>query len=261
MPYKIDFVGLVHFLDKGNEGKLVLMPDGRHPDPPLKVSPHYGSFFIQNEDIIDKSDWWPPNNDPVLDRIQVTELRIAKPSRMTISGMEDGGNRGCWPFGSKLDAKGHKNLPRLENDRQLQIVPEWAETIAQMAIRQGTLESFLFGGKIHGSGVSRLTVAGQSGPIVILAHLDDGSGFKTLKVNDGTEIVLSNTSNLLVPHTDTDSHFRLYGKLDMYRRDETLKVKPPVPVLDPLPFNHRYLKHVLDELGTVPNGDCSNSCC
>jgi hypothetical protein len=263
MAYKLIFLGLAHFYDKGRDGKLVLMPDGTDPRP-LNVWPHNASFFVQNKDIIDSSHWWQPIPDPVLTRLEVTEFRVMHSSRITMTGLDNTGNPGCWPFGdSRLDAAKHRNLPELENDskRALKIVPEWADTIAQLAIRQGTLESFLFGGLVRGAGVSRLTVTKQ-GPIVILALPADGSRFRMLKLRDNTdEIVFANTSNLLKPHADKDSHFRLYGRLDVNRRDETLKDSPPIPVLDPLVFSHPLLKHIQETPITVPNVDCSNSCC
>jgi hypothetical protein len=258
MSYIIHFVGLVHFLDRGRDGKLAMLPDGRsHPD----ISPHNTSFFIQNDDIVECDGWWKPEPNPDMDEEGVTEFRVRRPSKITISGMESTG-KGCWPFGSKLDTSGLQRLPELANEKGLRIVPGWAATMVQMPIRQGKLASFLFLGEEHGAGVSTLTVSDHSGPVTILARLDSSGGFRVLKLRDGAEIALANTSDLFTEERDGDeNHFRLYGLLDVDRREDTLEPPPDPPHLPPLQFDHAYLRYIEEHTGTVGGSGCSNTCC
>jgi hypothetical protein len=56
------------------------------------------------------------------------------------------------------------------------------------------------------------------------------------------------------------SHFQLYSKLDVKRRAGTLD-DPTLPALDSLPFEHKYLRCVLDGTEELPGPGCSPTCC
>lgn len=259
MAYIVHFVGLVYFYDRKQDGKLALLPDGRNPDG--KIAPHNASFFIEDEDIDDSSMWWPPESNEDWKKIRVTEFRVREPSHITISGMERTGG-GCWPLGPRLDARFEK-LPELARERRLQIVPEWAQTIVQMPIRQGKLRTFLFAGETQGAGMTKLEMRDHVGNITIVARPDSGAEFKILKLKDKAEIVLANISDLSAASAyDGDTHFRLYGRLDVNRNDDTLTKAPGVPnTLPELKHHHRFLQWILDEFGTVGEPGCSNTCC
>jgi hypothetical protein len=85
MGYSVTFIGLVNFF---NEGRLVLLPDGRTPGE--GIPPHRASFLIETARVdFAASDWWAPTNDLDIGNIGVSELPILEPSRIVISGQED----------------------------------------------------------------------------------------------------------------------------------------------------------------------------
>jgi hypothetical protein len=262
--YTIDFLGLIYFYNLGDEGRLVMLPDGRVPPP--NVQPHSASFFIEESNIVAEPNWWQANPNQKLKSIHVVEFPIPEPSQITISGMEPAaGNAGCWPFKPKFDGTGLTKLNNLNKiDPELDITPEYARTIAQMPIRRGKLESFLFGGgdeedSPDAAAVARLTVNGHSGPVTITARTTKGME-KTFTVKNGTEIILSNTSDLFAPH-EGKSHFRLYGRLDKNGKDDKLDPPPDAPSgLRELDSTHPYLL-ALDGVANLGEPGCSVTCC
>jgi len=249
--FKIYFLGLFNFFARSS-GRLVLVPDGRTPDG--NIAPHYASFYLET-DKTDASGWWPmkPQSQELKD-IGVGEFPINEPCTITISGVGD--NSGCWPIRAKCDVKQHEKyvfkLPKI--DPAIRIVPEKADTIAQIPIRRGTLEIFLF---IQQSMVTQLSMPKYEGSITITAETDRGQIVKTLVIKAGTDIVLSNTSDPFADHTGEDSHFKLYGLLDVHRKSDKL-YEPPVPNIGNLEYTHPYLI-LLGQFGQFPPPNCSNS--
>ncbi|MEO8035501.1 MAG: hypothetical protein ABI837_13780 [Acidobacteriota bacterium] len=265
MGFTIDFIGLSYFHKCKRSGGLVLLPDGRNPYG--SIPPHYASFFLEDARVdFPNSDWWRATPKKKLSDVHVTEFPILKPSEILISGLSE--NSGCWPLGggSKLDLGNlHSALPELAKiDTKFRVDLKKAETIARLPIRRGTAEAFLFDGEAI---VTRLTVESHSGPVTITARSDDGKDVKTLTVKDGTEIVLSNTSDLLAEPEKVheamtatgETHFRLYKKLDVNKAG-SLEEPETLPHLDPFVSNHPYI--VLIMTGPeVPGAGCSNTCC
>lgn len=265
MGFTIDFIGLAYFHKCKRSGGLVLLPDGTNPYG--TIPEHFASFFLEDAKVdFPGSDWWRATPKKKLSEIHVTEFPIPKQSELFITGLSE--NSGCWPLGgaSRLDVGNlHKALPQLKKcEKNFRVDLKKAETIARLPIRRGKLEALTF----KHAAVTRLTVESHAGPVTITARSKDGKDVKTVTVEDGTEIVLSNTSDFLnlaeeseMPHmavgSDPNSHFRLYKKLDVNK--EGLLKEPTIPRLDPLEPVHPYLK--LIAASRVPGAGCSNTCC
>lgn len=280
--YRIVFLGLVNFfeLDSEPQGRLVLVPDGRalppKIDPDRLIDPHRASFFIQEEDIIDRSKWWANREDEEVEALGVRELGIEAPSQIAISGMEpkpkssrstgrtSGSRRAAQKDEPFDDSEFEEKLVRLRDiNPNILIEPGIAETIAQIPIRRGKLASRLIGGAI----VAQLEVTSHTGPITITATPDDGSGKKILKLREGAEIVLANISENIKPSTNgpTASHFRIYAQLDTKREADLLPAPKDEEIegleLLPIEATHRYVGHLIDN-ATTPDGQCSiTGCC
>jgi len=257
MGYVVDFIGLVYFHKLRRGSVLALLPDGRDPSP-LKVEPHIASLFIHKEDM-KSADWWYATPKPELEEREIIEFPILYPSRVTITSVEPAANSGCWPFGSSgLGTGDHDGrLPQLKKqDKRLKIVPEKARTIVQLPLHRGKLEGRLFGTAV----MTRLEVPEDMDLVVITAQTSDGSATKTLTLANETEIVLSNTSDLLKKIKDKETHFKLYGRLDVKQRTDRLREPDEDLTPPPLGSAHRYLD-LIDGEGATPDPGCSNGCC
>ncbi|HEX6099970.1 MAG TPA: hypothetical protein VF432_26905 [Thermoanaerobaculia bacterium] len=278
--YRIVFLGLVNFFELDEpQGRLVLVPDGRNPpadiDPGDKIDSHRASFFIQEEDILDRSKWWPNREDQEVEALGVRELGIEEPSQIAISGMEpkpvsrtrrtSGSRRATKKEEAFDDSEFEEKLVRLRDiNGDILIEPEVARTIAQIPIRRGKLASRFIGGAI----VAQLKVASHTGPITITATLDDGSGTKTLVLHEGAEIVLANISENIRPSSDDPeaSHFRIYAQLDTHHRADLLPGPSDEEIegleLDPIDTAHRFVQRLIDDVSVTPDGQCSiTGCC
>lgn len=255
MGFVVDFLGLIYFLHEG-DSRLALLPNGTSPgkgDP----APHFASFFIETARVTGDK-WWPTQTNPKLVEKGVTEYRIAKPSTITITGISETlRGAGIMP----LNTNDHEGvLPKLKDmNSAFDVVPKKADTIARLRIRQGTMVALQYAGSV----ASRLTV-NHAGPITITARSADG--VKTIDLKEGTEIVFSNTSDLLaIKEEELDpgpDHFRLYGKLDVHGATEGLIEPPLLPAgIEPLPLDHPYLLKVIEDNHNVPGAGCSNGCC
>jgi hypothetical protein len=258
MGYTIDFIGMVNFFDLKPQGRLVLLPNGMNDLPP-NVPQHFAGFFVHSDDVL-SSDWSAFNEDPVLTEKKITEFRILSRSTVAISGQEESGeSRGRER--DELDTSKHAHLiPRLrEIDPEIRIVPEKADTIAQMPLRHGVLQAFTFGS----SAVSQLSVPGHTGPVTVTVHLEDGSRVDTFTVKEGSEIVLANLSDAFVKHDGEETHFQLYAKLDERRKRDRLTKEPPLsPDLPRLNSDHPYLRLLLAlHPADFPASGCSNTGC
>jgi hypothetical protein len=258
MGYVVDFLGVIYFHRFKKSGGTVLLPDGRHPFP--KIAPHFASFFIEQRRV-KSADWWKAEPKEELEDIKVIEFPIPQPSQLAITSVEPVAEKpGCLSFGGVdgLDIGGHAgNLPEITRiDNRLKIDADKANVIAKLPIHRGKLEARLFGK----AAMTRLTVAEDVDLVVITARTNDGKETKVLALENGTEIVLSNTSDLLTKqYAENDTHFKLYGKLDIEQRYEKLK-EPPLKKLKRLGSSHPYLL-LLDESGSTPDPGCSNGCC
>jgi len=260
MGYRIDFIGMVNFFDLNPQGRLVLLPNGR-TNLPDRVPPHFASFFVEESQFKGSTNW-DFEQDPVLTHRGIREFPIDTPSKIEITGQGEQAARGSSrdeAEKSELDTSLHAHIvPRLrEIDPDIRIVPEEAETIAQMPIRYGVLEALMFGGGI----VSRLTVSFDTGSVTITATPDDGSGQKSFTVAEGAEIVLSNISDPFEKHGGEDVHFQLYAKLDKERKRDKLMSEPRLDIVPPrLEMVHPYLKFILGPVD-FPMPGCSNTGC
>lgn len=262
MSFKIDFLGLIYFYHQKG-GRLLLLPDGTAGAD--DIPPHYASLFLEKTKVTDDRTWHPLPSD-ALDRYGVNEYSIRYRSMLTITGADTAIDGGCLSFGAGggIDSSHDSKVPHLKDcASDMHIDPQKAKTIAQMPIRQGTLEAFLFENAI----VSRLTVINHSGPITITAT--DASGTKTIVVRDETEIVLSNTSDFAGSHgqrlrrpeeDDDDHHFQLYSQLADDGQPHALKEPTDSPNLPKFPSSQAYIVF-LREGPQVPGANCSNSCC
>jgi hypothetical protein len=227
MPYKVQFVGLVCFL-RERSARRVLLPDGR--DPGNGIEPHYASIVVAPDAVEDASGG---------------TFRLP-PCRLSIEGADTEG---------VLDAVGHL-LPELRAiDPNFEIDPDRAGTIAQLHLRQGTLEAFRIPGGT--ALISQLEVP-HDGSIHITAMPTDGSPDRTIRVAPGTEIAVTNTAgdDIYASEAEPHGHFRIY---------ERLSVRPVIlaaPVSGPaVPASQS--QHVLF-MRQTPIGltyECSNTGC
>jgi hypothetical protein len=262
--FNIYFIGLINFFDT-NSGKLALIPDGRSPDG--NIAPHFASFAIEDEHLEkDQTKWWASQQLTSVQHKQVTQFSIAEPSRITISGVS---GSGCRPFqrGGGVNSANHDPyIPKLRViDPAIRIIPEKACTIAQMPINSGVLEAFFFGkapdGKKHAI-VSRLAVDGYDGPITITATTDKCGMTRKIVLKPESDIVLVNISSPFDPHDGEENHFRIYGQLDVNRKNDKLAEPDGEPDITQLPFTNRYLDLIIPKGGIFPLPNCSyTGCC
>jgi len=253
MSYTVDFVGLVNFFDQGDAGKLLLLPDGREPDND-KIPPHFAHVIVLEQQLVD-ADEWTPDNDPKAKELKVLKFQIDTPATIWFTGQ--GARRGL------STARQDGLLPLLKKiDPKINILPEQAATIAQIPIDYGTLEAFRIGAH---SFCSRLTVDTAAATVVVEMDPDDGSKLRTLRLNEGAEVLITNMSALAesAPIEDV-SHFTLYGQLDV-DRDGSRLVPPRLRAADALsqlPSAHPYVELIRSSGGAIPAPGCSvTGCC
>lgn len=195
MPYQVQFVGLVCFLRERN-ARRVLLPDGRNPGN--GIDPHYASIVVRPEAVEDSAGW---NEDSSGGTFRLP------PCRLSIEGVDSEG---------VLDAAGHQNLlPELRAiDPNFEIDPDRADTIAQLHVRQGTLEAFRIPGGT--ALISQLEVP-HDGRISITVTPTDGSPERTIRVAPGTEIAVTNTAGeeIYTSEVEPHGHFRIYERLSV----------------------------------------------
>lgn len=199
--YKIDFIGLVCFVDRGEDTRLAFFPDGRNENGELGDIPRHDARIVvpsappgQPQSVLE-ADWWPD-----LDDTRVRIFPILESVQLEISGLD----------GSGVDATQHNRLtPPLSADNSLQVDERNARTIARLRIRAGTLGAFEF----EDSLVSQLVVPDHDGEIRITATSRVDGTVRTILLRPGTEIVIRNTSDDLTGGQDEAAHFRIYAQL------------------------------------------------
>jgi hypothetical protein len=230
MAYKIDFVGLVCFLNQGDT-RLALLPDGRNPGG--GISPHNASVIIKSGDFVSSDNW------PDFDDSEVRTFAIDEPSVLSISGLA----------GQGVDATQHdQNTPRLSNDGSLVIDPDKAITIARLSIRAGTLQAF----QLELGVVSQLEVD-HTGEVIITATWD--GGIRTLTLKEGAEIVLVNLSEDRTGGSDETAHFHIYKQLTPGQTGTVSTPNPDFTILAELHSDHPFMKPAFTEF---PGRNCSN---
>jgi hypothetical protein len=239
MPYSVQFVGLVCFYRELG-GRLALLPDGRNPGK--GIDPHYGSLVVAADSIeeAETANW-----------VGVKGVRDITfplvPCHLIIEGADVDG---------ALDTTGHV-LPQLRDiDKNFEIDPPRAKTIAQIRIRQGTLTSYLIPG--GAAAMSQLDVA-HDGPIRIKMKPDDGSPECTIVAKPGTEIAITNMARGSVydeAPAGNGSHFKIYEKLSV--NPVSLKEPPAIAALTESHSRHPLFSR-RGPIGLYV--DCSNTGC
>lgn len=258
--------GLMYFHGCNAVGeKVALLPNGMRPDfeESDPIPPHYASFWVESGQVDkDLTSWpevdpsWPEGprlrteyEFPIPGENRVTEFRIPYPALgptpITFPDVTDAPARfHCFDYA----------LPKLERNG-FKVNLATPKAIARVKISGGALEVFNF--KEVAS--VRWTIANDPNPIKIQAseHLI------ALKRSDA-EIVLSNNSKLVPKRDETQGkkHFKLYAKLDMHENEGCLNDPPRPNNLDPLQFDHPYLRY-LDILypERLPDAGCTPTCC
>lgn len=246
--YQVTFLGLMNFHHLSSEGGLVLLPNGvrfggRIPD-------HFARFFLMKDQVrVRESNWWDPIPNAVMDAAGVLIYPIQAWCDLEISGMEESRE----PF----DMSQFRFIPPLSS---LEIVAEEADTIAQLPISSGRLASY----RLAESEVATLTVEQHSGPITITARPMDGSPRKHLVLENGAEILLSNMSDLFRGRPDPEgpSHYKIYSKLDRYRRSHGLNepdLNTGLTPLFPEGSRHPFVIWIREQFGDIPRPGCGVS--
>jgi hypothetical protein len=239
MPYSVQFVGLVCFY-RERGGRLALLPDGQNPGN--GIAPHYGSVVVAGDSIEENETVnWVGVKSPR----DITFPLV--PCQLTIEGANVDGD---------LDTTKHI-LPQLvDADKNFEIDPARARTVAQMRIRQGTLTSYLIPG--GAAAMSQLDVP-HDGPIRITMKPDDGSPESTIVAKPGTEIAVTNMAHGNVydeKPAKNGSHFTIYEKLSV--NPVSLEEPPAFAALTKSPSRHALFFRP-GSIGLYV--DCSNTGC
>jgi hypothetical protein len=237
--YKIDFIGLVCFVDRGDT-RLAYFPDGTNM-PGIPV--HDARITVPSstpggEPSVLDADWggWLDHDDS---RIRI--FGVQESVDLEISGLD----------GSGVDALLHDQLtPPLSADNSLLVDEENAITIARLTIKAGTLAALEF----EDSMVSQLTVPHDREIKITATSRVDGT-VRTIVLRPGTEIVIRNTSDDLTGGQDEAAHFRIYGQLAP-NRVGVLSI--PTTDFDALPDLHSDHPDLRPNLGGFGGRNCSN---
>lgn len=238
MPYKVQFVGLVCFV-RDHGGRTAFLPDGRIP--PAGVEPHYGSIVVAPDSVTGAQGW--PDQEGTSRGVYSFD-----PSSISIEGADVAGS---------LDTSGHDGLlPELRRiNPDFTIDPSVAQTIGRLAIRQGTLRAYRIPGGT--SVISELEVS-HDGNTQITVTPDDGSAVRTIRLQPGTEIAITNMARGGYDRiVEENGHFQIYGKLSARR---PIQLDEPLTVANVAPSPSQ---HVLFAR-KVPIGlsvSCSNTGC
>ncbi len=267
----VQVLGLVYFDGCAADKKRALAPNGTQAEN--GIPPHFASLFILPDQLI-KDDWWEsfklPHTIAIPSRsgtrrvsVDVIEFRIPEPAEIVFPD-QNGKQAECVRFGG--------GLPKLQDlDSKFQIFAN-PDTIAKVTIRGGTLQACQFDGN---SRAVQWTMATAGEPIEI--QVLTAKETKTVKLKNldllppqqaqqiptgalGTEVVFSNTTNLIETHHphDQHEHFELYKKIGA-PFNPTQVVGPPQG-LPELETDHAYLNH-LKMHNEVPGPGCTPSCC
>jgi hypothetical protein len=217
MSYSVQFVGLVCFY-REREGLQALLPDGRDPGP--GIDPHYASIRVSPADVLEASGW--------------TDEELATPGTFPLvpcfidfEGAQESG---------ALDTSDHdgKLLQLRQLDRNMDIDPELAQTIARVRLRNGRLAAYAIpGGE---AAISQLDVP-HDGSIHVTITPQDGSGLRTITLKPGTEIALANMAQHgYTEDVEYENHFQIYSRLST--RAVTLPDPETIPAVPPSPSHH-----------------------
>lgn len=244
--YQVTFLGLMNFHNLSASGVRVLLPNGIRFG--RDIPDHFARLFLKTDCVQRQSDWWAPIPNEIMDAVGVSLYPIPVWCDLSITPLDEAGY---------FDPSRFVHVPPLAN---VEIDPAQADTIAQLPIRQGTLVSH----QIAQSEVATLTVD-YGEPIVITASPIDGSAAKRLVLDGGTEVVLSNMSNLFAGHPAEGgpSHYKIYSELDRLRRDENVEepgdIHPDLPFLFPNGSRHPFVEWIHNNFGNIPRPGCGIS--
>jgi hypothetical protein len=300
MSLVVNFVGIMFFDGDGRDvgPREVLIVDGsNHGDG---IAPHLASISIDPDRVIDSAGWTHPETKENMVRTRTIDLRevrelseklqlrtgsaVAYSPRMTPEPDDDSptmvaeavrvsefvippGTRNRITItgitGKGVDATAHNGrLPRLRDLKPPVFVNlATAQTNARLTISNGTLEATrLVTETGNGAIVSRLRVEEDLGPITIEVKDEDTNDVRTIRVEDGTEIVIANisTEKDLPNNPKETAHFQLYRRLAPERNKALIVNEPVVPAgVTDLMTDHPFFADPFDQ----PEERCSNTCC
>jgi hypothetical protein len=241
MPYQVQFVGLVCFYKDGRS-RQALLPDGREPGH--GIEPHAGSVEVDPKCVIEAAGWGVSKD---------TEhgRYLLPPCSIVIEGAEaDSSHSG------DLDTSQHEGrLPMLSAiDRNFEIDPDRAETIARVRIQRGVLAAYRIPGGT--ASISQLQIP-HDGEIHIRVLPRDDSPERRLLLKPGTEVVIANMGRSgYLTNSPHNSHFRIYEKLST--QPVTLHEPEILPDVPPSLSQHvTFQRHAPISLSS----DCTNTGC
>jgi hypothetical protein len=255
--------GLMYFNGCHTTMKEALVPNGTEPphDYP-NIPTHYASVWVEADDL-DHYHWWPDpelhqkrqlvfkNKDSDEETAYVHEFRIPEPAIVT--------------FPDELDAPAHFHrfeyaLPRLQRpDNYFEVDLDNPNVIARVSIRGGELHVYVFK-KVASV---KWTIKHPADPMKIRANQ-----YSITLTPQANEIVFSNNSDLLEGDyqghdcdvADPDNHFYLYSQIEKRRNGSGLVIPCYPKNLQPLWYQHAYLKK-LNDIRRLNDSGCTGSCC
>jgi len=258
--------GLMYFNGCHTTKKEALAPNGTRPpaDYP-KIPKHYASIWVESDDLRE-ANWWPDlprdkrhrllplefkNRDDETEKAWVHEFRIPEPAAVT--------------FPDELDAPAHFHrfeyaLPRLQNaDNDFEVDVDDPDAIARVSIRGGNLGVYVFK-KVASV---KWVIKHPADPMKIRANQ-----YSITLAPQANEIVFSNNSDLLendyqghdCDQLDPNNHFYLYSRIAKDKNGSGLIIPCYPQNLQPLWYQHAYLKK-LNDITRLNDSGCTGTCC
>lgn len=253
--------GIIYYNGCTVAEKRAYVPDGR-----VDETPHYASLFVE-DDPHNADDWWKGYKKPhdlvwiengKKYKARVIEYRI--PTRAEIT----------FPHRANDKAKCvnlDNGLPHIDAIPKFVLDVINPETIAEMPIRGGSLESRKFG-KVA---VVQWRLENNARTVTIQARTIRDTKKLTLKNHKGPlglEIVFSNTPDVFaLGYHPGGNHFMLYDKLNRNRPTHMppMPDQPLPPNLKDLQFHHSYLEYLAHRASgrhpIFPDAGCTPTCC
>ncbi|HEU4888466.1 MAG TPA: hypothetical protein VFV49_11295 [Thermoanaerobaculia bacterium] len=241
MPYKVQFVGLICFF-RENGNRVALLPDATQAAPV-----HIGRIVVDPNSVIEAETTWPVR--PKIQR-QLGEFRLPRCS-VSMSGADQAGALVTMNHESRLHGLQAIN-------QAFAIDTTFANTIATVPIRQGTLEAFRYPRTPNhpdSSVISQLDLD-HSDKITITVTPRDGSEVRTIVLQPNTEVAIAN--DIPGDHAPHD-HFHIYELLDSHIPHPPLGETPPTQTDPEIPLSpslHRIFDGIIDNDLLCPNTGC-----
>jgi hypothetical protein len=192
MPYTVQFIGMACFFRNGQE-RLVLMPNGTN-----SVPPHTARIAVAPTAIVHQENW---GTDAV---VQKGDFFLTKPCVISLEKADQ--TDAVHPLKVM-----NEPISLRSSSPGFTIDPSTAQTIARVAIRQGTLATFRYPGTDDTPDASLITQldVSHNGNIHIMVRPQTGSNpVRTIELRPGTEIAIVNDSS-----DKQHDHFHIYQKL------------------------------------------------